>query len=94
VRERPLGKNDAAYMSAVPMWARFMAEASQGQKLEEIPSEVPPGVKPNDRGGSKGRSETATERMPLVPPKKEKAGGGAPPPGMKLAPPRVRPPTG
>lgn len=88
LRERPLGKNDAAFMSAVPMWARFMYEATQGQSLKDIPWEVPRGVKPNDRGGSKGRS--AEGPMPLVPHKKEKM-DGAPPPGIKLGAPRERP---
>jgi penicillin-binding protein 1A len=87
LRERPLGKNDAAFMSAVPMWARYMAEATQGQPLVEVPFEVPAGVKPGDRGGSKGR--TADGPMPLVPHKKEK---GVPvPDGVKMGPTRERP---
>jgi membrane carboxypeptidase/penicillin-binding protein len=87
LRERPLGKNDAAFMSALPMWARFMAEATTGQPLREIPWEVPAGVKPYDRGGSKGRSLEG--HMPLVPHKKEKVDEA--PPGLKLGAPRERP---
>ena len=41
-------------MTAVPMWARYMYEATAGQTLAEIPWEVPAGVKPNDRGDNKG----------------------------------------
>jgi penicillin-binding protein 1A len=54
LRERPLGKTDAAYMMATPVWGRYMAEASQGQPLKELPAETPPGCGPNDRGGPKG----------------------------------------
>ena len=72
LRERPLGKDDAAFMMAVPVWARYMAEASQGQKLIEIPWDVPAGVKKDDRGGSKGKSADAPEPMPLAPHKKMK----------------------
>jgi penicillin-binding protein 1A len=70
LRERPLGKDDAAWMMAVPVWARYMAEASAGQTLREIPWEVPPGVKKDDRGGTKGKS--ADGPMPLTPHKKIK----------------------
>ena len=67
LRERPLGKDDAAFMMAVPVWARYMAEASQGQKLKAIPWEVPPGMKKDDRGGTKGTNPDAqAEPMPLV----------------------------
>lgn len=38
-------------MLSVPLWARFMAVATENQPLDEIPWEVPAGVKPNDRGG-------------------------------------------
>jgi penicillin-binding protein 1A len=72
LRERPLGKDDAAFMMAVPVWARYMAEASQGQKLGEIPWEVPAGMKKDDRGGTKGKSADAPEPMPLAPHKKMK----------------------
>jgi penicillin-binding protein 1A len=54
-KERALGKNDAAYMTVVPLWARYMYEAAKGYPNPEIPWEVPPGVNPKDRGDhSKG----------------------------------------
>jgi penicillin-binding protein 1A len=56
LRERPLGKDDAAYMSAVPMWARYMAEATLGQPKKEVPI-VPKGVSPHDRGGPNRRAQ-------------------------------------
>lgn len=49
--ERQLGWKDASFMLSVPMWARFMAEATDGQKLVEIPWETPSEAKKNDRGG-------------------------------------------
>ena len=54
IRERPLGVKDAAYMTVVPMWSRFMYEAAQGHPNREIPWEVPEGVNPKSRGGRKG----------------------------------------
>ncbi len=52
-RERELGKEDAAYMTVVPMWARFMFEVTHDFPNPEIPWEVPPGVDPKDRGDHK-----------------------------------------
>jgi len=49
--ERQLGYKDASFMLSVPMWARYMYVATEGQQLEEIPWERPEGVKPNDTGG-------------------------------------------
>jgi len=63
LRERPLGIKDAAYMTVVPMWARYMAEATVGHPNLEIPWEVPEGVRKNDRGGSKG---VTGGPMPLI----------------------------
>jgi penicillin-binding protein 1A len=55
-RVRELGKQDAAYMTVVPLWARYMNEVAGGYPNLEIPWEVPPGVDPRDRGAhSKGR---------------------------------------
>jgi penicillin-binding protein 1A len=51
-RERPLGHKDAAFMLTVPMFARYMMEATAGQALSEIPWDRPRGVKLNDTGGS------------------------------------------
>jgi penicillin-binding protein 1A len=51
-RERPLGHKDAAFMLTVPMFARYMVEATTGQALQEIPWDRPKGVKSNDIGGT------------------------------------------
>jgi penicillin-binding protein 1A len=54
-KQRALGKYDAAYMTVVPLWSRYMYEASRQYPQVKIPWEMPPGVKPNDRGDhSKG----------------------------------------
>lgn len=50
LRERPLGRNDAAYIVVEPMWSRFMAEAAIGHPNRPIPWAVPRGVDPKDRG--------------------------------------------
>ena len=52
-KERALGKSDAAYMTVVPLWARYMYEAAKSYPNPEIPWVVPPGVKPEDRGDTK-----------------------------------------
>ena len=54
-KQRALGKFDAAYMTVVPLWSRYMYEASKSFPNAKIPWEVPPGVNPKDRGDhSKG----------------------------------------
>ncbi len=54
-KQRALGKYDAAYMTVVPLWSRYMYEASRQYPQVKIPWEMPAGVKPNDRGDhSKG----------------------------------------
>ncbi len=64
LRERPLGVDDAAYMTVVPMWAHYMAEASEGHPNLEIPWQRPEGVSERDRGDhSKGGR---LPQMPLV----------------------------
>jgi len=62
-RVRPLGVDDAAYMTVVPMWARFMAETAIDHPNRDIPWDVPAGAAPDDRGGTRG--EQALERMEL-----------------------------
>ncbi len=52
IRQRPLGKDDAAYMTVVPMWARFMADQTWDHPNLDIPWKVPPGVNPKDRGAN------------------------------------------
>lgn len=60
-KERALGRSDAAYMTVVPLWSRYMFEAAKGYPNKQIPWAVPPGIKPNDRGDhSKG------ERVPQM----------------------------
>lgn len=49
-RVRELGKQDAAYMTVVPLWARYMNMVAGGFPNPEIPWEVPAGVDPKDRG--------------------------------------------
>ncbi|HEY5925873.1 MAG TPA: transglycosylase domain-containing protein [Kofleriaceae bacterium] len=54
-KQRALGKFDAAYMTVVPLWSRYMYEAAKGYPNAKIPWETPAGVKPGDRGDhSKG----------------------------------------
>jgi penicillin-binding protein 1A len=64
MRVRPLGRDDAAYMTVVPMWARYMHETTKEHSNEEIPWEVPAGVDPKDRGDH-SRGEHAGP-MPLI----------------------------
>ncbi|HEY5948247.1 MAG TPA: hypothetical protein VIV40_22275, partial [Kofleriaceae bacterium] len=49
-KERALGAHDAAYMTVVPLWARYMYEAARGYPNDKIPWQVPAGVNPKDRG--------------------------------------------
>jgi membrane carboxypeptidase/penicillin-binding protein len=64
-KERALGKQDAAYLTVVPLWARYMWEAARGFPNPEIPWTIPPGVKTDDRGDhSKGKK--ADEPMELI----------------------------
>ncbi len=70
-KQRALGKYDAAYMTVVPLWSRYMYEAAKDFPNAKIPWEVPPGVNPKDRGAhSKGEKR---DPMPLIfrPAKKE-----------------------
>ena len=81
LRQRPLGKNDAAYMTAVPLWARYMNEVTQGQPNPEIPWHTPPEVSERDRGdhskGHRGGQMSLIYRHADKPP----ADGALPPPG-------------
>ena len=63
LRERPLGVNDAAYITVVPLWARYMRAAALDFPASEIPWKVPEGVDPNDRGD---HSKGGIKRMPLI----------------------------
>ncbi len=71
-RIRELGKQDAAYMTVVPLWARYMFEVAHDFPNLEIPWEVPPGVGPTDRGdhakGRRGGQQTLIYRHAEKPP--------------------------
>ena len=67
-KQRALGRYDAAYMTVVPLWARYMYEAARGYPTDKIPWEVPPGENPKDRGdmtkGKKGSPMDLVWRQP------------------------------
>jgi len=70
-RQRALGKTDAAYMTVVPLWARYMYEAARSYPNPQIPWVIPPGVKPDDRGDhSKGVHGPQMDLIWKPPPKK------------------------
>ena len=62
LRERPLGRDDAAYITVVPMWSRYMRQATEGHANEEVPWTVPDGIDPDDRGD---HSIGSRSRVPL-----------------------------
>lgn len=79
-RVRALGKSDAAYMTVVPLWARYMFEAARTYPNPEIPWLVPPGVKANDRGDhAKGVHGPQMDLIFRPPPKKSDDGDDRPP---------------
>jgi penicillin-binding protein 1A len=49
-RERAIGRTDAAYITMVPLWARYMNDAARGYPNPPFPWRVPPGVNKDDRG--------------------------------------------
>jgi penicillin-binding protein 1A len=70
-KQRALGKNDAAYLTVVPLWTRYMYEAARGYPNPKIPWAVPPGVRADDRGDhTKGEHGPQMELI-FKPPKKE-----------------------
>jgi penicillin-binding protein 1A len=74
-KERALGKFDAAYMTVVPLWSRYMYEAARGYPNPEIPWQVPAGVSKYDRGDhSKGTKGPQMDLIWKV--QKKDAGGG------------------
>ncbi len=79
-KERALGKNDAAYMTVVPLWTRYMYEETRGFPNTAIPWSVPPGVDPNDRGDhSKGTHGPQMDLTFRPPKKKDPDADGRPP---------------
>ena len=74
-KERALGKSDAAYMTVVPLWSRYMYEAARNYPNPEIPWRVPQGVNKNDRGDhSKGQKGPQMNLIFRAAPKKDDAG--------------------
>jgi penicillin-binding protein 1A len=43
--QRPLGKKEASYTTAIPMWAEFMRRATRGRPHGKIPRKTPRGLK-------------------------------------------------
>ena len=79
-RQRALGKTDAAYLTVVPLWARYMYEAARGYPNPAIPWLVPPGVKPDDRGDhTKGVHGPQMDLIFRAPAKKPSAEATRPP---------------
>jgi len=78
-RVRALGKSDAAYMTVVPLWARYMFDAARNYPNPQIPWAIPPGVKADDRGDhSKGVHGPQMDLIFRPPPKKTDDAGRPP----------------
>jgi penicillin-binding protein 1A len=76
-RVRALGKSDAAYLTVVPLWARYMYEAAHAYPNPAIPWILPPGMRADDRGDhSKGVHGPQMDLIFRPPPKKTVAGNG------------------
>ncbi len=62
--ERELGFKDASFTISVPMWTRYMYAATRylDSPMEEIPTERPEGVSPQDRGGTKERGQAGEKK--------------------------------
>ena len=84
LKQRALGRNDAAFLTVEPLWARYMWEVARGFPNLDVPWRVPPGVNPKDRG-----SHTQGKRGPQMnlvfrrPPKPDE-NAPAPSPGLDL----------
>ena len=70
-KQRALGRYDAAYMTVVPLWARYMYEATKDYPPGKIPWEIPPGVNPKDRGEHSKGDKRARMSLIFEPSKKE-----------------------
>jgi penicillin-binding protein 1A len=76
-RVRALGKSDAAYLTVVPLWARYMYETARGYPNPPIPWVIPPGLRADDRGDhSKGVRGPQMDLIFRPPPKKNVAAEG------------------
>ena len=70
-RVRALGKSDAAYLTVVPLWARYMYETARAYPNAPIPWVIPPGLRADDRGDhSKGVRGPQMDLIFRPPPKK------------------------
>jgi penicillin-binding protein 1A len=90
-RVRTLGMDDAAYITIVPLWARYMWEVAGKFPNDPVPWRVPPGVDEHDRGdhskGSRGARMTLVRHYEkdvlrdegLLPPEEGGEGGGTTP---------------
>jgi penicillin-binding protein 1A len=80
-RVRALGKSDAAYLTVVPLWSRYMYEAARAYPNPAIPWVIPPGMRPDDRGDhSKGVRGPQMDLIFRPPPKKAAVPGDVRPP--------------
>ena len=80
-KERALGKSDAAYMTVVPLWARYMYEAARGYPNPTIPWYVPAGPEPErSRRSQQGRARPAGGPDSGAPSKKKADDTGDRPP--------------
>ncbi|HSR99576.1 MAG TPA: penicillin-binding transpeptidase domain-containing protein, partial [Kofleriaceae bacterium] len=80
-RVRALGKSDAAYLTVVPLWSRYMYETARGYPNPAIPWVIPPGMRPDDRGDhSKGVKGPQMDLIFRPPPKKTVADTDVRPP--------------
>jgi penicillin-binding protein 1A len=71
-KERALGKSDAAYLTVVPLWSRYMFEAAHGYPNVDIPWFTPQGQKTDDRGDhTKGTHGPQMDLIFRPPPKKD-----------------------
>ena len=76
-RVRALGKSDAAYLTVVPLWARYMYETARGYPNPPIPWVIPPGLRADDRGDhAKGVRGPQMDLIFRPPPKKNVAAEG------------------
>ncbi len=71
-RVRPLGAQDAAYFTTLPMWSRYMHEALNGRPTGKLPASVPPGVDEDDEGGKHRRRRKARAKKKKKQKKKRK----------------------
>jgi hypothetical protein len=69
--ERAIGRTDAAYITMVPLWARYMNDAARGYPNPPFPWKVPPGVNKDDRGDhTKGQKGPRMDLIYKPPPPK------------------------